>query len=276
MALTQRERTLIAYAGVALILLGGGFYLVLPKAQAIAAGIQHRDQLKTELAGLQAQRGSLQQAVQEYEARINMPKDIVIRSYEPEKLEKNLKEMLDQVLVMATESHNDLISLKPDATPSTTITPPTPAPASATPAAATASTPPTPATVDAQGQPVASAASVLGPPPNLAVYNYDLVVRGTYSGVLSFIAKLNHHRELIEVSNMTIENESGADRGATAGPSPETPGGANPLKPIRMTAKLKLYLIPNDDMLAVPTATPAGTAAATPNSMAAGPTPPAH
>ena len=76
------------------------------------------------------------------------------------------------------------------------------------------------------------------PTVKLRAHGYEMTVRGGYDNVLSFLSRMNEHRELIEIQTVKIENEQGSERVGQGEPT------VNPLKPIKLTTKLVLYLQP--------------------------------
>jgi hypothetical protein len=108
--------------------------------------------------------------------------------------------------------------------------------------------------------PNANATGTLGN--QIQYFAYTLTIRGTYDSLMNFIGDLSNNAELIEISSISMKNEVGPERvkGKDAGGSDviQIPGEESeeedqqsqekalfdPARPIRLTLKMKLLLIP--------------------------------
>jgi hypothetical protein len=246
MALKKSERTLV---GVALLMGGLSLFMLvgLPQWDAFSASSGQVTALQEEIKGLEARKTALDAQVSLLMRNTDIPPGIAIRKYNEQNRASIIKELLDHVVNLATDSGNRFISLVPAA--ATPILPPA-APASASGATAnkaagnsatTASTPST--TAASAGNTTASGADqpdAALPQPVLNTFGYDLAVRGTYDTLQRFLKSMEGQRELLEITDITLENEA-------AGPS----GSANtqmadPAYPIRLTASVRIALQPEN------------------------------
>lgn len=219
MAMSAHESRLIGI----LLLIGGfvgiGAMMILPEWDSISARNKTIEQAETNIAQLSQTEKTLRAQVDNYKSDKNLPKEYNLRTFTPQTLAPVVKEMVNTIVKLADKAGTGFISLEPY-----TIT----APAAPTPK---------------KGKKGAKAKEDTTPPkPELSYYGYELALRGNYQNVLLFLESLNDHRELIEVSEITLENEAGPQRQG---------GGAvkhefllDPNKPLKLTAKLKLILLP--------------------------------
>jgi hypothetical protein len=271
------ERILLGVALVVGAIAGIGSLLVLPAWQTMGDAQAKIASLETQVSDLKTQKMAANTNLVRYSKPIPIPADLTIRTFGDHNLEQNLKEMLDQVIRLGTRSGNNLISLEPMADPG--LAPP--APPASTPAnkgatlAGQANTGPATSS-SMEGQPITGSgtttptsgkdATTKPEPPNaislLKVYRYNMAFRGNYANLLAFLSSLNQHTELIEIMNINLQNEGGAQR--TLANTASTPGsngsnvpvGAGKLyaqKPLKLTLQLRLVLQPDT---AVATTTP--------------------
>jgi outer membrane murein-binding lipoprotein Lpp len=242
MAKTVNNNAMLGLLLVGLGLGGIGGLMVVPEISAMTTNQQKIEHLDTEVKALEAQQASLNQNIQRYEQENRIPKDLIIRTYEEATKAQVLKEMLDKIVGIASNSGNVFISLEPyetgdpvPAAPAATApTNGTATTANATPAANGTATP-----AAAPGTPEAAPAAP--PQPQLMTYGYTMALRGSYDDVLRFLGSLNSHNELIEVSSIKVENEAGPQRQGSSSANAEL---LDPTKPIKLTAKVKLILLP--------------------------------
>lgn len=227
MAFKKSEKTLV---GVALLV--GGFALfmmvTLPQWDAFSANSSQVAALQEEIKELEAQKTSLDAQVSLLTHNTDIPPGIAIRKYNEQNRAQIIKELLDRVVNLATDSGNRFISLAPSET--TPILPP----ASASGKAASGSG----AAATAQPTDAGKGDSTSLPSPVLNTFGYDLSVRGTYDTLQRFLKTMDGQRELLEITNITLENEAAG-----------LPGSANaqmadPAWPIRLTARVRLALQP--------------------------------
>jgi hypothetical protein len=153
-------------------------------------------------------------------------------------------------------------ALDPNAVPGATGGPPATPPADG-------AVPPAPAPVATGPDPNAAVPNILGANTNstgslgnqIQYFAYTLTIRGTYDSLMDFIGDLSNNPELIEISSIAMKNEVGPERvkgkeGGTVDVM-QIPGEeqeqeeqnqekalVDPAKPIRLTLKMKLLLIP--------------------------------
>ena len=142
-----------------------------------------------------------------------LPDNITVRQFEPDTFQQKVKSMLDSIVNLSTLNGNDLIALSPWQAPGIPVPPPK---------------------LDKEGNPIPEE----HPKPKLETFGYELVVRGDYRSIIGFIASLNDHGELIEITDVKLENEAGENRSTT------TSEALNPFKPIKLTTRLVLFLQP--------------------------------
>jgi hypothetical protein len=222
MALSKREQVMLNVAIVGGILFGGGFLFVEPASRGMFENMGKSQKLETELKELVAKEDVLKSDKSAYELKSRIPDDVIVKTFQPNTKEQVLKQMLDDVLQTSAQSGNEFVSLEPGKDEAT-ATPPAPPPKKDD-SAATSS--PLPDNL-----------------PKLEFFNYELGIRGTYSNVVSLLSAIAHQPETIEVMGIKVQNEAGPTR-----ESKETAGAVshiNPLKPIKVAVKLKLFLMPN-------------------------------
>jgi hypothetical protein len=234
MALNARERLLVGFAVNAAVFIGLGYFLVLPAVNGVTESQAKIKTLQSELTTLKSQTTMVEADLTRLASAQSLPSDVVIRAFNGQTLEKNLKEMLDQVITLGTQTGNAFISLEPVKEEQASAAPP----------------PPTKKPIIAVPGQTEAAEKVAPPSPEemLKVYPYKLAFRGRYEQVLRFLGVLNQHKEIIEITEVTVSNEGGAQR-------QEYKGGQHydMAKPIRLSMNVKLILQPAE--LAPPTTT---------------------
>jgi hypothetical protein len=240
-----------------------------------------------EIVSKKSQLAAKEQEYQQTEANRYLPSDLKIRTYKPDTLEKNIKEMLDTIIQLAVQSNNVLISLEPtkkegviqDETNngvvplSKAVTVPTEQTAAPTPDPNNpAGTPPTDPNAAATGAPAIDPTTGLPLDPNAApavqqvqpneinTYAYTLSLRGTFDTLKDFISSLSENPEIVEITSIEMKNEVGPDRvkddmGATS----QEQDRSDPARPIKLVVNMKLYLLP-DTGISPPTPDPAAAA----------------
>jgi hypothetical protein len=247
MAKTPREPLLVGVMLCMASVVGLGMLLTMPAYDAWQQTQTQQQQLTTEVSGLNSETQVVEQDILKLSQTPNLPKDITIRPSSASETRKNLKIMLDELIRTATGSGNQLISLLPgDGSQGATAPPPTkPADPKAgnkpadpkAPDAKTAATPNAADTTNQTGDGVAAAAAPVVPA--LQSYPYALAFRGSFDQILTFLSQLNHHRELVEVTQVELKNEGGPQRQEYSSSAPY-----NRAKPISIKMDLKLVLKP--------------------------------
>ncbi len=208
-------------AGLLFILAFGGIglYGVFPAFEGVREKLDTISQKEAQITAFKTTISALNTQIVKYQKLEELPEGLVVREFKPDSYEKNIKMMIDKALAMATQTGNDLISLKPWSAPMPAI--------SSEPVSLEEGE-----TADENGD--------LKPKPKddvLRTYGYEMVIRGAYDNVNGFLSAMNGHNELMEINSIKLENETGQDREESAGNSL-----SNPLKPIKMTAKIALFL----------------------------------
>jgi hypothetical protein len=247
MAKTEREPLLVGIMLCMASVVGLGLLLTMPAYDAWQLSQAQQQQLTTEVAGLNSESQVVEQDIAKFANTPNLPQDITIRQSSTEDTKKNLKVMLDELIQTATGAGNQLVSLLPG---DKTVTPVAPKPDAAKDATkdakpgdkppdgktATASTNPQDTTNQTGSDGATPAAPVI---PALQSFPYELAFRGSFDQVLSFLSQLNHHKELVEVTQVELKNEGGPQRQEYASTNPY-----NRAKPIALKLSLKLVLEP--------------------------------
>lgn len=225
MALKKSEKNLIGIALIAggiAIMIGAG----LPQWDAFIANGAKVGSLNDEIKSLASQKESLSAQIAVLEKNTDIPAGIEIKTYKPNAKEQAIKDMLDQLVAMATETGNRLIRL----TPSEEVVAP----------AAKAGE----KNAVANGNPSAAANVSSGqkdnapPAPQLDSFGYDLVVRGTYDTVQAFLKQSASRKALMEIGDLVLEDD------AAGGKNQSGERITDPSAPIRLTAKVRLVLQP--------------------------------
>lgn len=228
MALKKSEKLLIGYA-----MLGSGVvlfaFLGWPQLDAFSAAKAEVETLEKELADLNLQKDSLKASITLLEKNTDIPPGIIIKTYTPSTKEQVVKQMLDQVVSMAVDAENKFISLAPiDAAP---ILPP--------PEADDKDKDGKKADANASSQPAGKDGKEEPPPaPMMTTFGYELAIRGTYNSVQSFLKSMAELKDLLEITEINLENEITGDQ------STSTDKIVDSNFPIRLTAKLRLALQP--------------------------------
>lgn len=235
MALKKSEKLLV---GGGLIVGGIALFigLGLPQWDAYSNSNSQVTDLNQQITDLGVQKDTLNAQIALLEKNTDIPPGIEIKTYTPDTKEATIKELLDQVVGMATQAGNKFISLTP--TEAEPILPPAPASkdgkakegdaAKTTEAGAAAA-------ADANGE---KKEPVL-PAPILSTFGYDLAIRGTYNSIQNFLKLMDDQKALLEISAIRLENEAASDPAAGGGDKV-----TDPSAPIRLTAKLRLALQP--------------------------------
>jgi Tfp pilus assembly protein PilO len=291
MAMSTREQTALAGLLLVGIVVGGGFMFALPQVQAAQAKTTAKTTLEAEVKDLGYQAERMTANIQDYQVKLDTMRHLDVKTYQAGHPEKSVKAFIDEVVDLAAQSGNEIISLvpydtaQPDKLPDTSASA-TPASASAAPtaeggvapatvsvaqgAAATANAANASTTANvaaasgsasapapAAAAPVASGATpdekavalnqaIDAKPLPLYAAGYTLEVRGGYGQVLAFMKQLKQFPDLLEVESFKLTNEAGPGR--DLGGSADTPNNAagshlNPNKPIKLTLKLRLFLM---------------------------------
>lgn len=208
------EKYLVA-ALLFIVAFGGiGMYGIMPVFDGMKKKLDTIATKETQIKTFETSIQSLKMQVIKYQKLEELPEGLVVREFKPDTYEKNIKSMIDQALSLVTQNGNELISLKPWNAP--------------TPAVAKNLD----AEVDENGQPKEPETNSI-----LKTYGYELVFRGAYDNINGFLQTMNTHNELMEINSIQLENETGQDR-----EQGQASTLANPLKPIKVSTKLTLFL----------------------------------
>ena len=240
----KSEKTLVGVVAIA-----GGmalfFLMGLPQWDSFSSKNTQVSLLRDEVKNLETQKTTLDAQVTLLERNTDIPPGIMIRKYNEQTRAQIIKELIDKAVNLSTNAGNRFISLFP-ADVDAIIPPAAPNTAGTTVTKATATTSPTtPATTTTTTTTTATGGSDVQQPilpkPVLSTFGYDLAVRGTYDTLQRFLKTMDVEKELMEITNITLENESSAIPGASSTGSGVL---ADPHYPIRMTARIRLALQP--------------------------------
>jgi hypothetical protein len=152
---------------------GIGLGCLWPETNHLLENNQSLETLKTEVAALTTQQNNLREQIQRYEQEKQIPPDLIIRTFDENTRAQVLKEMLDKVVNIASNTQNAFISLEPLDDGKAAAAPPPPPAAPATPPTDPNAPPPPP------------------PAPSLVTYTYNMAIRGSYNDIMRFLAALN-------------------------------------------------------------------------------------
>jgi hypothetical protein len=231
MALKKSEKLLIGYA-----MLGGGIilfaFLGWPQLDVLNTTNEQIHSLEQDFKDLSVQKESLQAQIKLLEKNTDIPPGIIIKTYTPLNKEQVIKEILDEVVGLATGAGNKFISLTPvEATP---ILQTPKADDSKDKSDDKSKSTDKSASDAASGDENADAL----PAPLLTTFGYELAIRGTYDTIQNFLKAMDKQKELLEIGEIKIENEVATDQA----PGPDKI--VDPQFPIRLTAKLRLAMQP--------------------------------
>lgn len=228
MALKQSEKTLV---GVALLAGGLGLFVAvgMPQFDAFTASNNTLTSLKEEMVSLKSQEESLNAQIAILERNTDIPSDIKVKTYTEDNREEIIKQLLDQVVGLATGAGNKFISLIPAEVAPLVAAAPVPDSETTPPATET----PPPAT-ETTGEPAAPVV----PSPVLNTFGYQLAVRGTYDTIQKFLTAMADQKELLEISAIEVTNEATAEGASRADAL------IDPNYPIKLTATIRLAMQP--------------------------------
>lgn len=230
-------------AGIALVV-GVG----LPQYDAYNASNTELTTLKEEITSLEAQKVSLAAQIKILEQNTDIPSDIKVKTFTPATREQAIKQMLDQAVELASETGNVFISMAPvDVEPYTGTAE---APAKDGQEGDSSQGDNKDAANPDQGESTDASADTTGadgeskeppppPAPTLSTFGCELAIRGTYDTIQKFLQAMSQQKELMEVLQITLENET---TGASGGGSSSTTKLASPKAPIKLTATLRLAM----------------------------------
>jgi hypothetical protein len=236
MALKQSEKILI---GAALVAGGLAIFLGLgrPQFDAYTANNTQLNTLIDELKNLQLEKDSLTGQIAILEKNTDIPLDINVKTYTDDNREVVIKQMLNQVVELATGVGNQFISLSPTevdplisapAKASTTKAAPSPQAQEENPEAQTSEEP---KAQTSEGEPAAAT------PPMLTTFGYQLAIRGTYQTIQNFLKQMTLEREIMEITTINVVNESKANSSAGSADAVSDPGA-----PIKLTVTIRLAM----------------------------------
>jgi Tfp pilus assembly major pilin PilA len=242
MALKQSEKTLVGVAmiaaGIALVV-GVG----LPQYDAYNASNTELTTLKDEIISLESQKTTLAAQIRILEQNTDIPSDIKVKTFTADTRERAIKQMLDQAVELASGTGNVFISLSP-----VEVDPLTNTAEAANPegqqgdAAAGQNQEATAPDAGANASSGDSGESKEPPPPpapTLSTFGYELAVRGTYDTIQKFLQAMTQQKELMEVLQVTLENEANASSGSASSSNSTL---ASSKAPIKLTATLRLAM----------------------------------
>lgn len=237
MALNQNEKKMV---GAALVAGGLAIFvgLGLPQFDAYTAGNTQLNTLIDEQKNLQLEKESLIGQIAILEKNTDIPPDIKVKTYTDDNREVVIKQMLNQVVELATGVGNQFISLSP------TEVDPLISTSSGAPEKGDAGTPEaqgeTPEPQSKSSEATASASegeAGASPPPMLNTFGYQLAIRGTYQTIQNFLKQMAQERELMEITTINVVNESNTSSSTGSAEAVADPGA-----PIKLTVTIRLAM----------------------------------
>ncbi len=250
MALKQSEKTLVGVAmiaaGIALVVAVG-----LPQFDAYNASNTELTSLKDEITSLETQKTSLAAQIKILEKNTDIPSDIKVKTFTPDTREQMIKQMLDQAVGLASGTGNIFISLSPVEVAPFPGTAEAAAKDGQSGDAAQGENKDTANSDQSESADASAGAEASGadgeskeppppPAPTLSTFGYELAVRGTYDTIQKFLQKMTQQKELMEILEMTLENEATATSGSSSSSGSSTL--ANPKSPIKLKVTLRLAM----------------------------------
>jgi hypothetical protein len=250
MRLSAREKQLVGITGLVGLAIVA-YMLLAPMVEAVVKNNEAKTNLSTEVTGLHTSVNNINTELSFYENKLKTPPDVNIQRYQGEAKQAALKVLVDELVHKLTATGGDLISLAPYEVvqPNVTLEKPTVAPAAATDpnAAATATAPattppPTAPATTPPTDPAALAAADTAPKSPVSAGGYEFQMRGSYAQVNQFIQSVRQNEHAVEIDTLQLVNEAGPIR--EDAPTEGTASKLDPNRPIKLTAKLKLFLMP--------------------------------
>lgn len=223
-----REKTIVGVG-----LMAGGIFLMmqfgLPQWDQFTANLNTINSAGARLQNFQATRDALANEVRKLRNTDTLPAAVQIREFSGDNLQEMVKGMLDDVVGFAAANNNKLVQLKPYAAD----------PFIKPPQLENDNTP-----FGQKKELTPEQEKQLEESRQLQTIGYELVIRGTYGTIQSFLKDMEQYGELVEISSIELVNEAGADRSGT---DPLVDGGQadvlfDPSRPIRATMNLRLGL----------------------------------
>ena len=238
-ALTKRENTwLVVFLCVAILSLGT-LLLVVPQYKLFTKQFQKLTLLQSKSETLTQQKTTIVQAINRYKYLVNDSRKKVGYTFSEENPEQRIKVFLRELLTLSYSTGNELVSILPSQTNEqvsikTKVEEEAPI----------LGKKPSDKTEDAKAEEAKQEqqrfVAVKEKSLPLRTTNMDMQLRGSYKSVLGFVGALAKNKALLKVESFQLKYEA-VDVSSS---SSRTGGlGFNAEKPIRLTLKIKLYLL---------------------------------
>jgi hypothetical protein len=233
--LSKRESAwIIIFICVSIIALGT-LWLVVPQYKIFIQQSQKLASVQSSSETMNQQKASMVQGINRYKFLINDSRKRVGYTFSDENPEQRIKGFLRELLTLSSSTGNELVSILPSQTNekvsirTTTLEEDLPPTAKPTDAKAEEKK-------ESQQQLVAVKEKSLP----LSTTNMDMQIRGSYKSILGFVGALAKHNALLKVESFQLKYEAVDTYGSSQGMGDL---GFNAEKPIRLTLKIKLYLL---------------------------------
>lgn len=258
---SSREKNMI---GIGLLVAAGVvvYFFALPEFSKIQASQNQQQQLDTQITGMNAQKAVLESELANLRmtgvknANGAIGSTAVIRTVTPAEQDAAVKEILDNIIKQATGNGNKLIELKPDdsieeatmnmeqvknAAIGKLNSDPTLETFTDEEKRALATADPSSLT-DEQKEGYNLAVEYVNKNPRPFEARYVIAFRGTFPSLEAFLDGVMHLDDVVELRDINLVNEAGADRSGTDPAIQEESALFDPAKPIRLTSNISIYL----------------------------------
>jgi hypothetical protein len=234
-ALSKRESAWIIIFICVSILALGMLWLVVPQYKIFIQQSQKLASLQSSSETMNQQKASMVQGINRYKFLINDSRKKVGYTFSDENPEQRIKGFLRELLTLSSSTGNELVSILPSQTNekvsirTTTLEEDLPPTAK-----------PTDAKAEEKKESQQRFVAVKEKSLPLSTTNMDMQIRGSYKSILGFVGALAKHNALLKVESFQLKYEAVDTYGSSQGMGDL---GFNAEKPIRLTLKIKLYLL---------------------------------
>ena len=234
-ALSKRESAWIIIFICVSILSLGTLWLVVPQYKKFVQQSQKLASVQSSSETLNQQKASIVQGINRYKFLVNDSREKVGYTFSDENPEQRIKGFLRELLTLNSSTGNELVSILPSQT-NEKVSIKTTSVEDAPPTDEKQPDAKTDENADSQQRFVAVKEKSLP----LSTTNMDMQIRGSYKSILGFVGALAKHNALLKVESFQLKYEAVDTYGSSKGMGDL---GFNAEKPIRLTLKIKLYLL---------------------------------
>ena len=233
--LSKRESAWIIIFICVSILALGTLWLVVPQYKIFIQQSQKLASVQSSSETMNQQKASMVQGINRYKFLINDSRKKVGYTFSDENPEQRIKGFLRELLTLSSSTGNELVSILPSQTNekvsirTTTLEEDLPPTAK-----------PTDAKAEEKKESQQRFVAVKKKSLPLSTTNMDMQIRGSYKSILGFVGALAKHNALLKVESFQLKYEAVDTYGSSQGMGDL---GFNAEKPIRLTLKIKLYLL---------------------------------